>query len=679
MTGRDGHLTTRTSELDWWLTDHLSPGTVLSLGKARWPVSSNAGDHVAVTLAHLTSTLEYEAIFDGAWMNDAFHADADAAAVVRKVFRAVKPGGSLVVTVPFGLPDSRAGSQPFYTGSVKRLLEPLFEITEIAHIDGQIAVAARRRARPDGEAVCRLDQDEEAFRRHELRLNTRLQGVAAELSRAEARCRSAVAEAEELRAELHRARGELARARAALAELRAKVALVKRWLAGPIAVVRTARRLRRAAARHRRRLAALVRDLAAGPFQPAGGEGGAYPRSASSALNGAVLARWRYGRDASGRDRLHHDFEAWLRAARAAAGDEVVVMFSGTTFVQERRGNRPIRMTQVYLERRCPVFFNYHRTNTRDPLPEYPDDLLCQSPIDATPALLERLLAADFNGKRRILFASFPHELMVRYLTVAAQQGWVTIYDARDDWEEFAKVGMARWYHPGYERYVAAHADIVSAVSQPLARKLAALAGGRTVRVVPNALDRRFPRPVERIRPAGSPVIGYFGHLTDAWFDWALVTEAAERLPDYTFELAGHQQPDVELPPNVKLLGLLGHGELAHLSRSWSLALVPFKNGPLADAVDPIKVYEYLHLGLPVLATYLPQCRDYPGTTITESREEFLDLLPELAHRELPADTVNEWLAVNTWQQRVDTYSALAAGVRAGGRAGVAALLGGDW
>jgi glycosyltransferase involved in cell wall biosynthesis len=199
------------------------------------------------------------------------------------------------------------------------------------------------------------------------------------------------------------------------------------------------------------------------------------------------------------------------------------------------------------------------------------------------------------------------------------------------------------------------------------------------VRVVPNALDRRFPRPVERIRPAGSPVVGYFGHLTDAWFDWALVTEAAERLPDYTFELAGHQQPDVELPPNVKLLGLLGHGELAHLSRSWSLALVPFKNGPLADAVDPIKVYEYLHLGLPVLATYLPQCRDYPGTTITESREEFLDLLPELAHRELPADTVNEWLAVNTWQQRVDTYSALAAGVRAGGRAGVAALLGGDW
>ena len=55
---------------------------------------------------------------------------------------------------------------------------------------------------------------------------------------------------------------------------------------------------------------------------------------------------------------------------------------------------------------------------------------------------------------------------------LAAQHGWVTVYDSRDDWEEFHKVGMAKWYHPGYERYIAQHADVVSAVSRPLARRV---------------------------------------------------------------------------------------------------------------------------------------------------------------------------------------------------------------
>jgi glycosyltransferase involved in cell wall biosynthesis len=354
-------------------------------------------------------------------------------------------------------------------------------------------------------------------------------------------------------------------------------------------------------------------------------------------------------------------------------------MFSGTTFVQDHRGNRPIRLTNVYVSRGCPVFFNYYRWRENDPLPEHPDKLLFQSPIDATPGLLDRLLAADFGRKRKLFFASFPHETMVRYLTVATQHGWVTVYDARDDWDEFAKVGMAKWHHPGYERYVAIHADIVSAVSQPLAQKIAALAGGRTVHVVPNGLDSRFPRPAKRDPQGTSTTIGYFGHLTDRWFDWALVIEAARRYPTFTFELAGHQQPKLELPANIRLLGLLSHVELADRSTTWSVAIIPFKNGPLADAVDPIKIYEYLHLGLPVLATYFPQCRAYPGTTITEGREEFLENLPRLVGVTIPREEVDSWLSQNTWDRRVDTYSRLAAEARSQSRSGIANLFGGGW
>ncbi|MEV4116937.1 methyltransferase domain-containing protein [Nonomuraea sp. NPDC049695] len=363
----------------------------------------------------------------------------------------------------------------------------------------------------------------------------------------------------------------------------------------------------------------------------------------------------------------------WIERARAAEGDEVVLMFSGTTFVQEARGNRPIRLTRVYLGRDCPVFFNYYRWRDTDPLPSHPDPLLFQSPIDITPRLLDEVLGADFGGKRKLLFASFPHEAMVRTLTHAASHGWVTIYDARDDWEEFAKIGMAKWYHPGHERYLVAHADVVTAVSAPLARKMEKL-GGRKVNVNANALDPAFPVPSAPRRPDATR-IGYFGHLTDKWFDWDLVIRAARTYPHYTFELAGHQNPDLKLPENVRLLGLLGHRELAELSAEWALALIPFKNGPLADAVDPIKVYEYLHLGLPVLSTYFPQCVDYPGVRVTESAAEFVTAIPQVAGSAPDTEEIGSWLASNTWECRVEAYSELAEQVVRKGREDLLTLL----
>ncbi|QFY07619.1 methyltransferase domain-containing protein [Nonomuraea phyllanthi] len=363
----------------------------------------------------------------------------------------------------------------------------------------------------------------------------------------------------------------------------------------------------------------------------------------------------------------------WIERARDADGDEVVLMFSGTTYVQEARGNRPIRLTRVYLGRDCPVFFNYYRWRDTEPLPEHPDPLLFQSPIDITPRLLDEVLGADYGGKRKLLFASFPHEAMVRTLTHAASHGWVTIYDARDDWEEFSKIGMAKWYHPGYERYLVAHADVVTAVSAPLARKMETL-GGRSVSVNANALDPGFPTPSAPRRPDAAR-IGYFGHLTDKWFDWDLVLRAARTYPHYTFELAGHQNPDLRLPDNVRLLGLLGHRELAELSAGWALALIPFKNGALADAVDPIKVYEYLHLGLPVLTTYFPQCADYPGVRVTESAAEFVAALPEVAGSDPDLGEIRSWLDRNTWECRVDAYSELAEQVVRKGREGLLTLL----
>lgn len=666
-----------THVIDQWCATRVGSGRIVTSGLS---ISAGRGEFHTTTASGLSAVLHAHGPFDQAVLKNTLQDVDDPVSTIRRLFDSIKPGGSLVLVVPFGSANGFAIGHTFYYGSIRRLLDSLFEIEDIELVDGHIAVASVRRAEPTGIPEYFLDADEIAFGAAERRLRDRLDELASERVRSGARYRGAVARVDRMKADLNRANRDLTAARQRIARL-------YRWLAIPIALVRGARRTKRwlGSLRAFESFAGPARQpTKTGEAQAVASVAGpsAAPKDAPSAARGESLAvpgpeSMVKTPVADWRSILRTEFAAWLRAARAAEGDEVVVMFSGTTFVQEQRGNRPIRLTNVYLRRKCPVFFNYYRWSAKDPLPEHPDMLLLQSPIDATPSLLDTLITADFGGKRKIFFASFPHEIMVRYLTVAAQHGWVTVYDARDDWEEFAKVGMAKWYHPGYERYVAAHADIATAVSRPLARKISALAGDRVVHTVPNGLDTDFPQPAVDRTPVSSPVIGYFGHLTDKWFDWPLVIAAAKRYPDYRFELAGHQAPELDLPPNVVLLGLLGHRELTERSRTWAGAFIPFKNGPLADAVDPIKVYEYLHLRLPVLATYFPQCRDYPGTTITESRDEFLDRLPELIGARLVDHEITKWLADNTWERRVDTYSALSEDVRRRGRSGVAALLGG--
>ena len=68
----------------------------------------------------------------------------------------------------------------------------------------------------------------------------------------------------------------------------------------------------------------------------------------------------------------------------------------------------------------------------------------------------------------------------------------MNIYDARDDWEEFEKVGQAKWYSSSNEKYIVRNCDHVTAVSWPLAKKLDAYEPIENVGVVPNALSPNF-------------------------------------------------------------------------------------------------------------------------------------------------------------------------------------------
>lgn len=355
------------------------------------------------------------------------------------------------------------------------------------------------------------------------------------------------------------------------------------------------------------------------------------------------------------RAQLEAQVDRFLERARRSDAEHVVFMFSGTTFIQPRRANRPIRLTRVLLERGAFVYFSYHGSIDEAETPSTQHERLIETPIDFTASVLTRIAEADLGDKKKTLIVTYPHEVIAYRVNVFNANGWATIYECRDEWEGFHAVGMASWYRPELERYVVNECDRTFCVSWPLRDKMRSLTTTRPVEISPNAYDPGFLADGYTHEPGDEVVIGYFGHLSAAWFDWEGLRDVAKQRPNYRFEIIGHLGPKtVDVPSNVHLLGSKTHAEICEYAKRWRVAIIPFRVGPVADGVDPIKIYEYFALGLPVVSFRMPQIDDYPHTRTVETVDAFVEALDEAVSEPVDKANLETFIANNTWDHRVD-------------------------
>jgi glycosyltransferase involved in cell wall biosynthesis len=129
---------------------------------------------------------------------------------------------------------------------------------------------------------------------------------------------------------------------------------------------------------------------------------------------------------------------------------------------------------------------------------------------------------------------------------------------------------------------------------------------------VPNGADvEHFSQsapPAPALEAISRPIIGFVGGLSE-WVDLSLVAHAARQRPDWSFVLIGPLAIDaapVRDLPNVRLLGPRPYADLPSYLAAMDVGLIPFKHNRLTYHADPIKAYEYLAAGLPVVATDLP-------------------------------------------------------------------------
>jgi glycosyltransferase involved in cell wall biosynthesis len=111
----------------------------------------------------------------------------------------------------------------------------------------------------------------------------------------------------------------------------------------------------------------------------------------------------------------------------------------------------------------------------------------------------------------------------------------------------------------------------------------------------------------------------------------------------------------LEAEPNVHLLGVRRHEELPALLRGAAVGLIPYCQNALTASIFPMKVYEYLAAGLPVVATPLPSLADIEGVALAEGAEGFAAAIVRALAEDSPQRraTRSSSAAGHSWEARL--------------------------
>jgi glycosyltransferase involved in cell wall biosynthesis len=165
---------------------------------------------------------------------------------------------------------------------------------------------------------------------------------------------------------------------------------------------------------------------------------------------------------------------------------------------------------------------------------------------------------------------------------------------------------------------------------------------GRRFALVTNGVDMKRFRvsrdlssvkgDFRRICQTGRPIIGYYGALA-SWVDYELIERLARARSQYEFVLIG---PDYDgsckslsrmTIPNLDIIPPVPYEELPCYATWFDVCFIPFLLNDITHSTSPLKLFEYMALGRPIVSTAIQEAKYYESVMIGDTPKTFGDMI----------------------------------------------------
>lgn len=237
-------------------------------------------------------------------------------------------------------------------------------------------------------------------------------------------------------------------------------------------------------------------------------------------------------------------------------------------------------------------------------------------------------------------------------------QAPVKIYRVEDDLEGFGNIPRVLL---DIDKELIRQADVVLTTAHRLTDKTREIRPS-DVYYLPNGADFDHFQ-IQRVRMPSeyadipAPRVIYVG-MIDFWFDVPLLRVLANGLSHFSFVVIGPTSINVRPLQglhNVFLLGPRNYQELPPYLHHSDVGIIPFRRLPLIEAVNPIKLYEYMAAGLPVVSSAWDEMvRLSSPALIATTADEFASGIQEAyKNREALREGSIAFARDHTWEKNV--------------------------